>query len=60
MLNDGELGYIIDNEEEAIYDGMKYFIQNPEIAHKYQQIIEGKTLPFELGNAVNSIEKYLN
>lgn len=60
MLNDGELGYIIDNEEEAIYDGMKYFIQNPEIAQKYQQIIEGKTLPFELGNAVNSIEKYLN
>ncbi|MGV0923093.1 glycosyltransferase [Empedobacter tilapiae] len=60
MLNDGELGYIINNEEEAIYDGMKYFIQNPEIAQKYQQIIEGKTLPFELGNAVNSIEKYLN
>ncbi|WP_313359711.1 glycosyltransferase [Empedobacter sp.] len=60
MLNNGELGYIIDNEEEAIYDGMKYFIQNPEIAQKYQQIIEGKILPFELGNAVNSIEKYLN
>lgn len=60
MLNDGELGYIIDNSEVAIYEGMKYFIQHPEEATKYKQNIEAKALPFELENAVNSIEKYLN
>ncbi|MFV0146890.1 glycosyltransferase [Empedobacter falsenii] len=60
MLNDGELGYIIKNEEEAIYEGMKYFIQHPEIADNYQQIIASKSLPFQLDNAVHSIEKYLN
>ncbi|QTV04588.1 glycosyltransferase [Faecalibacter bovis] len=60
MLNDGELGHIIDNSQDAIYEGLKYFIQQPEEAKKYQQNIEAKVLPFELKNAVNSIEKYLN
>lgn len=60
MLNDGELGHIIDNSEDAIYEGLKYFIQHPEEAKKYQQNIEAKALPFELKNAVNSIEQYLN
>lgn len=60
MLNDGELGYIIENDENAIYKGMKYFIENPSIAINYKQIIESKSLPFELRNAVNLIEKYLN
>lgn len=58
MLNDGELGYIIQNDEEAIYNGMKYFIENPEIAMKYKEIIQIKSLPFELENAVKSIEQY--
>lgn len=60
ILNDGELGYIIDNEEEAIYQGMKYFIENPAVAIYYKRIIETKSLPFELGNAVESIEYHLN
>ncbi|WP_068596097.1 glycosyltransferase [Vaginella massiliensis] len=60
MLQDGELGYIVDNSEEAIYNGMKFFIQHPEEAEKYQQKIQAKALPFELKNAVNSIEQYLN
>ena len=60
MLNEGELGYIIKNEEEAIYEGMKYFIQHPDIVDNYQQIIASKSLPFQLENAVHSIEKYLN
>lgn len=60
ILNDGELGYIIDNEEDAIYQGMKYFIQNPDIAINHKRIIETKSLPFELGNAVKSIEYHLN
>lgn len=60
MLNNGELGHIIHNDENAIYEGMKYFINHPEIATKYKHIIESKSLPFELDNAVKSIEYYLN
>lgn len=60
MLNNGELGHIIENDEEAIYQGMKYFMDNPNIALKYQSIIESKSLPFELESAVSSIENYLN
>lgn len=58
MLNNGELGYIIQNDEEAIYDGMKYFIESPEVTIKYEQIIQSKSLPFELESAVKSIEHY--
>lgn len=60
MLNDGELGYIINNDEEGIYNGMKFFIENPELAAKYQEIIKSKSLPFSLNNAVKSIEQYFN
>lgn len=58
MLNDGELGYIIPNDEEDIYNGMKYFLENPQEAEKYTEIIQSKSLPFELSNAVESIEKH--
>ena len=58
MLDDGELGYIIPNDEEDIYNGMKYFLENPEVAGKYTKIIQSKSLPFELSNAVESIEKH--
>jgi len=60
MLNEGELGYIINNDEEAIYSGMKYFMDNPELVAKYQDIIKSKSLPFHLDNAVKSIEQYFN
>ena len=58
MLNDGELAYIITNDEDDIYNGMKYFLENPEEAEKYTKIIQSKSLPFELSNAVESIEKH--
>ncbi|WP_313581095.1 glycosyltransferase [Chishuiella sp.] len=60
MLNNGELGYIINNDEDSIYDGMKYFMDNPELVVKYKDIIKSKSLPFQLDNAVKSIEQYFN
>ncbi len=58
ILNDGELGYIIPNDEDDIYNGMKYFLENQQQAESYTKIIQSKSLPFELKNAVESIEKY--
>jgi len=58
MLNNGELGYIMKNDENAIYSGMKYFIEHPEVSIKYKQVIQSNSLPFELDSAVSSIEKH--
>ena len=59
MLLNGELGYVINNDEQAIFEGMKYFIENPAEAINYKRNIESKSLPFQLDTAVRSIEKYL-
>ena len=34
QLRHGETGWIVDNNEEAIYDGLKYLLQNPETQEK--------------------------
>ena len=57
ILNNGELGYIIPNEDEEIYNSMKYFLENNDFAVNYTNTIQSKSLPFELKNAVESIEQ---
>ena len=57
ILNNGELGYIISNEDEEIYNSMKFFLENNDFAVNYTNTIQSKSLPFELKNAVESIEQ---
>jgi len=57
ILNNGELGYIIPNEDEEIYNSMKFFLENNDFALNYTNTIQSKSLPFELKNAVESIEQ---
>ena len=57
ILNNGELGYIIPNEDEEIYNSMKFFLENNDFAVNYTNTIQSKSLPFELKNAVESIEQ---
>ncbi len=57
ILNNGELGYIISNEDEEIYNSMKFFLENNDFALNYTNTIQSKSLPFELKNAVESIEQ---
>ncbi|WP_413531737.1 glycosyltransferase [Empedobacter brevis] len=56
ILNDGELGYIIPNEEDEIYNAMKFFLENTDFVEKYTNTIQLKSLPFTLKNAVESLE----
>ncbi|NHW59760.1 glycosyltransferase, partial [Escherichia coli] len=35
MLLDGELGFIVDNSEEGIYQGMKKALTNPQYFQTY-------------------------
>lgn len=34
QLRHGETGWIVENNEEAIYEGLKYLLQNPEMREK--------------------------
>ena len=34
QLCHGETGWIVENSEDAIYEGLKYLLQNPEVVHK--------------------------
>src|SRR5690606_38924375 len=60
MLNDGELGLIVENSEEGIYKGMKEFLTHPELAKSYQNKITNFTHPFSLENSVTKIEQILD
>lgn len=60
MLNEGEFGLIIENSEEGIYNGMKQFLLNSELAETYKNKIANFTHPFSLENSVKKIEQILD
>ncbi len=60
LLNNGELGCLVENSEEGIYRGMKEFLTNPELAGRYQNKIANFTHPFSLENSVKKIEQILD
>lgn len=60
MLNDGNLGMIVENSEEGIYEGMKKALHHPEDFQKYQQELANYEMPFNLENSVNSIMKIID
>ena len=60
MLDSGNLGLIVDNSEEGIYEGMKKALQNPESFKEYEEHLKDYEMPFNLENSVNSIIKILD
>lgn len=60
MLDSGNLGLIVDNSEEGIYEGMKKALQNPESFKEYEEHLKDYQMPFNLVNSVNSIIKILD
>ena len=60
MLNDGELGLIVENSEEGIYQGMKKVMAEYELGKSYQNKIANFTHPFTLENSVKKIEEILD
>lgn len=60
MLNDGELGLIIENSEEGIYEGMKTVLTKPELGENYQNKIANFVQPFSLENSVKHIEEIID
>ncbi|MDD3773354.1 MAG: glycosyltransferase [Weeksellaceae bacterium] len=60
MLQNGELGLIVENSEEGIYNGMKKALQNPESFNQYVEKLENYDSPFTLKNSVERIQTILD
>ncbi|UOU99053.1 glycosyltransferase [Chryseobacterium daecheongense] len=60
MLDNGELGLIIDNSVEGIYQGMKQALSHPEAFTRYENKLQQYEMPFNLENSVNKITAILN
>jgi len=60
MLNGGDIGLIVENSEEGIYQGMKKALENPEGFNKYSENLKEYTMPFSLQNSVDSIMKIID
>lgn len=60
MLNDGDLGLIVENSEEGIYAGMKKALTEPQFFAKYQEKLKDYEMPFNLENSVNKIMQIID
>jgi glycosyltransferase involved in cell wall biosynthesis len=60
MLDDGNLGLIIENSENGIYEGMKKALEKPGIFARYEQNLENFQQPFNLKNSVEALIKIID
>lgn len=60
MLNNGELGLLVENSEEGIYSGMKRALSHPESFIKYSENLKSYEMPFTLKNSVDKIISVLD
>lgn len=60
MLNNGELGLIIENSEEGIYQGMKKALTDPEYFAVFTEKLQHYTMPFNLDHSVARIVSVLD
>lgn len=60
MLKNGELGLVVENSEEGIYDGMKKALSEPEFFEQYTEKLKSYEMPFNLENSVNKIISVLD
>ncbi|MBD3903842.1 glycosyltransferase [Chryseobacterium sp. Ch-15] len=60
MLNNGELGLIVENSEDGIYSGMKKALQTPQDFEKHTDKLKDYEMPFNLENSVQKIISILD
>lgn len=60
MLDGGNLGFVIENSEESIYENMKKALTDEHLFDEKLQNIENYELPFDLEHSVNSIMKIID
>ncbi|PQA94376.1 glycosyl transferase [Chryseobacterium shigense] len=60
LLQDGKLGIITANSEDGIYNGMKKFLTNQELANHYEKEIAAADLPFVLQKSVAKLQEIID
>ncbi|WDT68790.1 glycosyltransferase [Cloacibacterium sp. TD35] len=60
MLENGNLGLIVENSEEGIYEGMKKALTEPDFFEQYQENLKEYKMPFNLENSVNKIMEIID
>lgn len=60
ILENGNLGLIVENSEEGLYEGLKKALQDHEIFLEYQQNLNNHVLPFSLENSVREIRDIID
>ncbi|SDQ35904.1 Glycosyltransferase involved in cell wall bisynthesis [Chryseobacterium soldanellicola] len=60
MLKNGELGLIVENSEEGIYEGMKKALSEPEKFTQYSEKLKDYEMPFNLENSVSKISSIID
>ena len=60
MLEEGKLGFIVDNSQNGIYEGMKKALQNDPIFDTYTESLINYNMPFDLENSVKIITEIID
>ncbi len=60
LFGDNEYGYIVQNDENGIYNGMKYYFDNPSKVAEYKNKLKKMNQRFDLKKSVIEVEKLLN
>ena len=60
MLEKGQLGLIVENSENGIYNGMKQALSNPEKFGLYEENLKDYKMSFNLENSVSKITLILD
>ncbi|CAH0147001.1 glycosyltransferase [Chryseobacterium sp. Bi04] len=60
LLQDGKLGLITPNSEDGIYEGMKKFLLNKEIAQQFEKETAAADLPFVLQKSVAHLQEIID
>lgn len=60
LLQEGKLGIITPNSEDGIYEGMKKFLTDPDLAGRYEKEIAAADLPFVLQKSVAKLQEIID
>ena len=59
LLGENEFGFITENNEEALYKGIKYLLDNPLVLNIYKKRASTRGTVFKTENTVAMVEKML-
>lgn len=55
-----EYGMIVENNEEALYNGLKELIQNKDLLNEYKQKVKNRSSFFSTQKTVKEVENLLD